>query len=168
MRAKHPGVALVTEASQLEVSRATHTAQVGQIQSPLSTLSSLSSPIYPCPAQDPGQPPASCPEDGPTAGHSEAPRASHLGVLPLYTQSCPSLSSGPDRLCSQVPWDKTPGLMLSYPCTSAPTTDGLVSPDHEPSAPATCSGCCHLPTEEPMAMQASRTSGVCPTDGWLE
>lgn len=40
---EHPGVALVTQALQLEVSRATHTAQVGQIQSLCSTLSSLSS-----------------------------------------------------------------------------------------------------------------------------
>lgn len=35
------------------------------------------------------------------------------------------------------------------PCTNAPTTDGLVSPDHEPSALETRSCCCHHPPKNP-------------------
>lgn len=74
---ERPGVALVTQASQLEVSRATHTAQVGQIQSLLSTLSSLSS--HHLITTKPW--PAASPTPRRMAGHSAAPAA-------LLLESC--------------------------------------------------------------------------------
>lgn len=105
---EQPGVALVTQALQLEVSRATHTAQMGQIQSLLSTLSSLSclhliTGIRPWPAA--GHTPRR------RAGHTAAPPALLLGPASVDIQGYPSHYSRPHRstvLSSPIrtkPWE---------------------------------------------------------------
>lgn len=147
---EQPGVALVTQASQLEVSRATHTAQVGQIQSLLSTLSSLS-----CLHLITGARP------WPAAGHTQKEGRTHssthcspLGVLPLQTSKAIPLTTlgHTELLCSQVPLGQSPGILMFlvilgveslYQCTYNRRA-------HIPGSGALCPAtwhCCHqLPT----------------------
>lgn len=142
----------MTQASLLEVSRATHTAQVGQIQSLLSTLSRLSishliTGTRPWPAASPV-----------TRRMAQLQHPQQHPLLPTWSlwapKAIPHTPPGhPDLLCSQVPLGQNPevwifSVILSKwsPRTRAPRTDRLISPDHELSAPATWSFCCHLPT----------------------